>query len=273
MNDVVSVQHLSYSYVDETLALNDVSFSLQEGKYYCLIGHNGSGKSTLAKCLMGLQPDFEGKIELFGMPLNRKNIYAIRSRVGIVFQNPDNQFVGSTVADDIAFGLENKRVPREEMQEIIERFATQTGVDEYLAREPSMLSGGQKQRVAIAGVLAMNPDLIILDEATSMLDPRGKEEIITLIHRLREQRPSLTILSITHDVEEAAKADEVLVLNSGKVFLQGTPLEVFSRREELQSIRLSAPFVYELAAELRAQGTQVPDNITDLSSLEEFLCR
>lgn len=270
----IEVFHLSFSYEeDASPALDDVSFSLDEGKYVCLVGHNGSGKSTLAKCLMGLQPEFEGAIRVFDTELSRKTLYSIRSRIGIVFQNPDNQFVGSTVADDIAFGLENKRVPREDMQGIIDRFAEETGMAEYLDREPSMLSGGQKQRVAIAGVLAMGPDLIIFDEATSMLDPKGKREIIDLVHRLREKNPSLTILSITHDVEEAARADEVLVLNEGKVYLQGTPKEVFSRGEELRRIRLSAPLAYEIVDEMKKQGIDVPEDITDLDGLEAFLCR
>lgn len=270
---IVEVSHLCYSYPEDSLALNDVSLTLEEGKYYCLIGHNGSGKSTLAKCLMGLQPGYEGEISLFGMPLNRKNLYKIRARVGIVFQNPDNQFVGSTVADDIAFGLENKRVPRGDMQGIIERFAKETGMADYLNREPSSLSGGQKQRVAIAGVLAMEPELIIFDEATSMLDPKGKAEIIELVHHLKESNPKLTILSITHDVEEASRADEVIVLNGGKVFLQGKPSEVFSRGEELRDIRLSAPFFYELVAALENEGVHVPSSVQNLEQLEEFLCQ
>ena len=270
---VLEATHLTFAYEEDVPVLSDVSFSLEEGKYYCLIGHNGSGKSTLAKCIMGLTSEFEGAVHVFGMELNRKNIYKIRSRVGIVFQNPDNQFVGSTVADDIAFGLENKCVPQNEMDEIIHRFATETGMQDYLDREPSMLSGGQKQRVAIAGVLAMGPDLIIFDEATSMLDPRGKKEIIDLVHRLRERNPSLTILSITHDVEEAARADEVLVLSEGKLILQGTPAEVFSHGQELRKIRLSAPFFYEVLAEMKKQGIEVPDDIKDLEGLEAFLCR
>ena len=271
---VVDVAHLSYSYDEEKLALDDVSFSMEEGQYYCLIGHNGSGKSTLAKCLMGLQADFDGDIKLFGLELNRKNVYAIRSRVGIVFQNPDNQFVGSTVADDIAFGLENKRVPREKMQAIIERYAGQAGMLDYLDREPTMLSGGQKQRVAIAGVLAMEPELIIFDEATSMLDPKGKAEILDLVRSLKAQNPKLTILSITHDVEEAALADHVIVLNGGKLVMDGTPAEVFSRGEDLKTIHLSAPFYYELRAALARQGVRVPDDtVKDLSSLEAWLCQ
>ncbi|MBR1847017.1 MAG: energy-coupling factor transporter ATPase [Bacilli bacterium] len=270
---VVETKDLQCAYTEEKVVLKGVSLALEEGKYYCLIGHNGSGKSTLAKCLMGLVPDFEGEINLFGMPLDRKNLYAIRHRIGIVFQNPDNQFVGSTVADDIAFGLENKRVPREEMQGIIDRFAEETGMSEYLSREPSMLSGGQKQRVAIAGVLAMKPDLIIFDEATSMLDPKGKKEIIDLVHRLREKNPGLTILSITHDVEEAARADEVIVLNKGKVLLSGKPQEVFTHHAELEEMHLAAPFFYELCFALEQQGVHIPSEVKNLDDLEEFLCQ
>ncbi len=270
---VVEVKDLKYSYVPEKEVLNGISFSMEEGKYYCLVGHNGSGKSTLAKCLMGLILRFEGQISVFGLPLNGKNLRDIRSRVGIVFQNPDNQFVGSTVADDIAFGLENKCVPHDNMQAIIDNFAEKTGMTDHLNHEPSALSGGQKQRVAIAGVLAMGPDLIILDEATSMLDPKGKSEILDLVHSLRKENPKMTILSITHDVEEAARADEVIVLNKGNIVLQGKPEEVFVHKDELAKIRLGIPFVYQLRFALEEQGIHVPETITDLDSLEAFLCR
>ena len=271
--NVVEVKNLQYSYTPEKEVLKGISFSMEEGKYYCLVGHNGSGKSTLAKCLMGLIMRFEGEISLFGMPLNGKNLRSIRSKVGIVFQNPDNQFVGSTVADDIAFGLENKCVPHEQMQGIIDEFAQKTGMTEHLNHEPSALSGGQKQRVAIAGVLAMGPDLIILDEATSMLDPKGKAEILNLVHSLRKENPKMTILSITHDVEEASRADEVIVLNKGKIVLTGKPEDVFIHKEELAAIRLGIPFFYQLRFALEEQGIKVPDSVTDLDSLEAFLCR
>ena len=271
--NVVEVKDLFYAYTPEKEVINGVTFALEEGKYYCLVGHNGSGKSTLAKCLMGLILRFEGSISLFGMPLNNKNLRAIRSRVGIVFQNPDNQFVGSTVADDIAFGLENKCVPHENMQAIIDEFAQKTGMIDHLNHEPSALSGGQKQRVAIAGVLAMGPDLIILDEATSMLDPKGKGEILDLVHSLRKENPKMTILSITHDVEEAARADEVIVLNKGKIVLQGKPKDVFEHKDDLSSIRLGIPFYYQLRFALEEQGMKIPENVKDLDSLEAFLCR
>ncbi|MDY2914069.1 MAG: energy-coupling factor transporter ATPase [Candidatus Enteromonas sp.] len=274
MNEpILQVENLSYAYEEGQNVLNGVSFSVNQGSYVCVIGHNGSGKSTLAKCIIGLMAGVHGNISLFGQPLNKKSVYSLRSRVGIVFQNPDNQFVGSTVADDIAFGLENRRIPSEEMDGIIRRFAEEAGMGEFLNHEPQMLSGGQKQRVAIAGVLAMNPDLIIFDEATSMLDPKGKREISALVSKMRKDNPSLTLLSITHDVEEAAEADQVIVLEEGKVLFSGTPNEVFANEDALRSIHLGVPFVYALKARLKERGIDVPLEITKIEELEDYLCR
>lgn len=274
MNEpILQVENLSYAYEEGQNVLNGVSFSVNQGSYVCVIGHNGSGKSTLAKCIIGLMAGAQGNISLFGQPLNKKSVYSLRSRVGIVFQNPDNQFVGSTVADDIAFGLENRRIPSEEMDAIIRRFAEEAGMGEFLNHEPQMLSGGQKQRVAIAGVLAMNPDLIIFDEATSMLDPKGKREISALVSKMRKDNPSLTLLSITHDVEEAAEADQVIVLEEGKVLFSGTPSEVFANEDTLRSIHLGVPFVYALKARLKERGIDVPPEITKIEELEDYLCR
>lgn len=271
--NIIEIQNLSFSYDGEHSALNGVSFSVEEGKSVAIIGHNGSGKSTLAKVMMGLLSGFEGEVKIFSTPLTGKTLFAIRSRIGIVFQNPDNQFVGSTVADDIAFGLENKQVGHEEMETIVKRYADEAGMKEFLEREPQSLSGGQKQRVAIAGVLAMNPDMVIFDEATAMLDPKGKREIAELVAKMKEKKPNLTLLSITHDVEEASRSDQVIVLNDGKVFLSGTPDEVFAHDEELQKINLDIPFIYALKKELLARGLKVPASVKDLSSLEAFLWR
>jgi len=270
---LLEVEHLSFSYEEGKNVLSDVSFSVNEGSYVAIIGHNGSGKSTLAKILMGLLTDYEGKIALFGQAVDKKNVKSLRSRMGIVFQNPDNQFVGSTVEDDIAFGLENRRIPHEEMQPIIEKYAEKVGMSGYLQHEPTSLSGGQKQRVAIAGVLAMKPDLVIFDEATAMLDPQGKKEIASLIGEMRKDNPKLSILSITHDVEEASQADEVLVLDAGKMILQGTPREVFSHQEELEKAQLGIPFFPSLMAALKKEGVDVPPEIQDLDALEAYLCR
>lgn len=270
---IVNVEKLSFSYDGEHPALRDVSFSIEEGSYVAIIGHNGSGKSTLAKILMGLLNGYEGKVELFETELSTKTVVGLRKKIGIVFQNPDNQFVGSTVADDIAFGLENHEIPHEEMEGIIQSYAEQVGMSQFLDHEPESLSGGQKQRVAIAGVLAMKPELVVFDEATAMLDPKGKHEIADIILRMKEENPGLTILSITHDVEEANHADKVLVLNDGQLFLSGKPSEVFAHDEELRAIQLDCPFVPTLIKELRKQGIDVPKDIHDEKQLEEFLCQ
>jgi len=270
---IIEVKNLNYSYDGKNPALKDVSFSVESGSYVALIGHNGSGKSTLAKVLCGLNAGFAGEVSIFGIPLTNKSLYAIRSRMGLVFQNPDNQFVGSTVRDDIAFGLENRQVPSAEMETIIDHYSREVGMEKFLDSAPENLSGGQKQRVAIAGVLAMKPELIIYDEATSMLDPVGKKDILDLTFKLREENPSLTVLSITHDVEEAAKADSVLVLNGGQLMLQGTPKEVFSHEKELNDIHLGCPFLISLINELRRQGIDVPEEIDTEAKLEDFLCR
>ena len=270
---VVSVKNVSFSYDGEHPTLRDVSFDVEMGSYVAVIGHNGSGKSTLAKILMGLLGDWKGDITLFDLPLNEKNIVELRKKIGIVFQNPDNQFVGSTVADDIAFGLENRRVPQEEMQGIIEKYAKEAGMIDFLEREPGSLSGGQKQRVAIAGVLAMKPELVILDEATAMLDPKGKNEIAAIIKKMKEDNPNLTILSITHDVEEAARADQVIVMNDGACILSGTPNEVFSHEKELKEIRLDIPFFPSLLRALERNGVTVPSTVDTIEKLEDFLCQ
>ncbi len=272
--NVIEVKDLTYSYdKDEIKAVNSVSFAVPEGKYVTLIGHNGSGKSTLAKLLAGLINNYEGKIFLFGEELTKTSIYSLRKRIGLVFQNPDNQFVGSTVREDIAFGLENRQVPTEKMDEIINTYSKKVGMFEQLDKAPENLSGGQKQRVAIAGVLAMHPDLIIYDEATSMLDPLGKKEILDITASLRKENPNVTILSITHDVEEAFHSDYVLVMSGGKIILSGMPKEVFAHHEELKKIRLDAPFFISLKDALISKGLDIPEDIDTEEKLEEFLCR
>jgi energy-coupling factor transport system ATP-binding protein len=270
---IIEVEKLSYSYDGKNPALRDISFSVDEGKYVALIGHNGSGKSTLAKVLAGLNGGFFGSVKLFGQDLTNDSLPSLRSRMGLVFQNPDNQFVGASVRDDIAFGLENRQVPSQEMEGIINQYAKEVGMEAFLDSAPENLSGGQKQRVAIAGVLAMKPDLVIYDEATSMLDPVGKKDILDLTFKLRQENPKLTVLSITHDVEEASHADEVLVLNEGRLMLQGTPKEVFSHEKELNDIRLGCPFFVALVNALKRQGIPVPDSVSNEKELEEFLCR
>lgn len=273
MPNIIEIENLKFSYEEGSKTLDDVSFNVEEGTYVALIGHNGSGKSTLAKVISGLVENFEGSVKVFGLEVNRKNIKQIRSKLGLVFQNPDNQFVGSTVRDDMAFGLENRCIPTEEMNPIIEKFAEEAGMSEFLDSAPENLSGGQKQRVAIAGILSMSPELIIYDEATSMLDPVGKKDILRLTLKLKKENPKLTVFSITHDVEEAWHADKVLVLNKGHLVLEGTPKEVFSHSEELEQIHLEAPFIVSLIKALKKQGINVPADISTEEELEEYLCR
>ena len=251
------VKDLKFSYDNKNTIFSGLSFNVEEGEYVSLIGHNGSGKSTLAKLIIGLLEAKGGSIEVFGKELSLDTVYEIRKNVGIVFQNPDNQFIGSTVEDDIAFGLENHLVPSSKMDEIILEYATKVGMEEFLKNEPTNLSGGQKQSVAIAGVLAMHPKLIIMDESTSMLDPKGRKEIRDLIIKLREEDPSLTILSITHDIEEAYLSSRVIVLNKGNVVYNGTPKEVFAHEEELKEMDLDIPFAHKLKRELERKGIKL----------------
>lgn len=271
MPSIVEIESLSYSYDKKNEALSGISFRVEEGSYVSIIGHNGSGKSTLAKILMGLLSRFEGKVTLFGKELNKENLPEIRQKIGIVFQNPDNQFVGSTVADDIAFGLENKAIPHDEMQKTIEDVALSAGMSEFLDHEPQNLSGGQKQRVAIAGVLAMKPEIVIFDEATAMLDPVGKKEIGQLIAKMKKENPKMTIISITHDVDEAYRSDEVIVLSEGKLLLHGSPKDVFAQKEILRQARLESPFFLKLKDALEAKGIKIPSYVDDEEKLGEYL--
>ena len=269
--EYILVKDLNFSYDGRHEVIRDVSFTIKQGSYTTIIGENGSGKSTIAKLLVGLLPQGSGEIYIEGLHLNEENLSEIRTKVGIVFQNPDNQFIGATVADDIAFGLENKCVEPTAMEEIINQFALETGMVDYLNREPSKLSGGQKQRVAIAGVLAMAPDILIFDEATSMLDPRGKKEINELIRKIHAEK-KLTIISITHDIEEAAISDHVIVLNQGKVVSSGSPDQVLVLEEELLNLQLDVPFAYKINKSLQAAGLKLSNNIK-LDDLVEELCQ
>lgn len=264
--DAIKVSGLSFSYDGKKDVLSNVSFSIPKGCYTTIIGHNGSGKSTIAKLLIGLMSPKQGSIEILGQSLNEDSVYELRDHVGIVFQNPDNQFIGSTVADDIAFGLENHCVPQEQMQEIIEDVAERVGMLDFLNSEPTKLSGGQKQRVAIAGILAIEPEIIIFDESTSMLDPQGKASINEQIQKLHSEKDR-TILSITHDMEEVAHSEYVIVLKDGKVVLTGSPMEIFAHEKELASMMLDIPFALKVSKEL------VKEKITDqeVCTLEEVV--
>ena len=267
----IEVKNLTFSYDDTKDVLKDVSFSIEEGTYTTIVGHNGSGKSTVAKLLAGLLEKKSGEIKLGGLELNTENLNKIRSMIGIVFQNPDNQFIGSTVRDDIAFGLENHCVPQAEMDEIINVNAAKVKMTKYLDHEPTRLSGGQKQRVAIAGVLAMKPKILIFDEATSMLDPQGKDEIKKVIRQLHEES-SLTILSITHDIDEVASSDHVIAMNNGTIALSGTPHEVFRDERKLKELQLDVPFALKFKNALKRKGIETGEHIT-MEGLVKELCR
>lgn len=267
----IEVKNLTFSYDKEVNAIENISFNIKEGSYTTIVGHNGSGKSTIAKLLVALQEKDKGEIIIDGISLNHDTLYDIREKIGIVFQNPDNQFIGSTVADDIAFGLENSCVPSEKMQEIIERFATKVGMNEYMNSEPTKLSGGQKQRVAIAGVLAMSPDIIIFDESTSMLDPQGKAEINELIQEIHHET-NITMISITHDIEEVAKSDYVIVLDSGHVVMQGTPEEVLYHEQLLIDLKLDIPFALKFVNALANEGVKINKTIL-MDKVVDELCQ
>jgi len=268
---ILEVKDLNFSYEEEGKTIDNVSFSVEEGSYTTIVGHNGSGKSTIAKLIMGLLESASGTITIDGIALNNENLAKIRSRIGIVFQNPDNQFIGATVRDDIAFGLENHCVEPSMMDEIIDTNAALVKMSDFMDREPTHLSGGQKQRVAIAGVLAMKPKLLIFDEATSMLDPDGKDEIKKVIMKLHKES-SLTILSITHDIDEVASSDYVVALDQGKVVLTGTPQEVFQQEKKLKEMKLDIPFSLKIADELKKRGVTVDRCIT-MEGMVNELCR
>lgn len=268
---ILEVKDLNFSYEEEGKTIDNVSFSVEEGSYTTIVGHNGSGKSTIAKLIMGLLESASGTITIDGIALNNENLAKIRSRIGIVFQNPDNQFIGATVRDDIAFGLENHCVEPSMMDEIIDTNAALVKMSDFMDQEPTHLSGGQKQRVAIAGVLAMKPKLLIFDEATSMLDPDGKDEIKKVIMKLHKES-SLTILSITHDIDEVASSDYVVALDQGKVVLKGIPQEVFQQEKKLKEMKLDIPFSLKLADELKKRGVTVDRCIT-MEGMVNELCR
>ena len=260
MTEILSFNNVTFSYTpdvpDARKAVQGVTFSVNEGEWIAIVGHNGSGKSTLAKLLSGLLFPQEGEVRIMRDVLTEENLWDLRSQIGIVFQNPDNQFVGATVQDDVAFSLENNGVPYEEMVERVHVSLQQVKMDGFLNHEPHHLSGGQKQRVAVAGALAMHPKILILDEATSMLDPQGREEVLQIVQALRA-KIGLTVLSITHDLEEAMLADRILFMNDGKKFAQGTPAEIFALGDQLVELGLDLPFAMKMTKLLQAQGIQL----------------
>ncbi|MFD1850677.1 energy-coupling factor ABC transporter ATP-binding protein [Oceanobacillus bengalensis] len=249
--------NVSFRYSEDSpWVLRNVSFDIYEDEWVAIIGHNGSGKSTIAKLVNGLLFPGEGKILIDGREVNEDSIWEIRKKVGMVFQNPDNQFVGATVQDDVAFGMENRGVPRSEMIERIKSTLNAVGMQDYRLTEPHRLSGGQKQRVAIAGVLAISPRVLLLDEATAMLDPKGRKEIMQTVSNLLGKK-GLSLITITHDLEEVVQADRVIVMNNGEVWDVSKPRDIFLKKDALRKIGLDIPFVAILADELRESGLSI----------------
>ena len=269
---VISIKNIHFNYQDQDTreALSDVSLDVYEGEWLAIIGHNGSGKSTLAKMMNGLLEASSGEIYIDGQLLTEKTVYEARRKVGMVFQNPDNQFVGTTVEDDIAFGLENIGMPRDEMVQKINSSLEMVRMTLFKEKEPARLSGGQKQRVAIAGMIALAPKVVILDEATSMLDPQGRFEVISTIQQLHRDK-GITVISITHDLDEAAQADRVLLMEGGKVNRIGKPSEIFEMGTALVDKGLDVPFSEKLKAILKDKGMNVPNEYLDEEGLVEWL--
>ena len=257
---ILEVKNLSFSYDKFSRALKGVTFSVEQGEFVAVIGHNGSGKSTLAKLLNGLLTPTGGEVVVDGFSSDDKSaVFEIRKRVGMVFQNPDNQLIASIVEDDIAFGPENLGVPREEIGERIDYALKAVGMEKFRYSTPTRLSGGQKQRIAIAGVLALKPKILVLDESTAMLDPEGRKEIAEVVETLRKQ--GVSVIAITHYMDEAVKADKIIVLDKGEIAMAGTPKEVFARKTELDALGLELPLAGIIADKLREKGVKIPDGV------------
>ena len=271
MKSVVDVKNLSFRYKEnqEYYDVKDITFHVKRGEWLSIVGHNGSGKSTTVRLIDGLLEAESGEIAIDGQRLTEGNVWSIRRQIGMVFQNPDNQFVGATVEDDVAFGLENQGLSRQEMKKRVEEALDLVGMLDFKKREPARLSGGQKQRVAIAGVVAIRPAILILDEATSMLDPEGRRELIETVKGIRKDY-DMTVISITHDLEEVAMSDRVLVMKKGEIESTSSPRELFSRND-LDQIGLDDPFANQLKHSLSQNGYDLPENYLTESELEDKL--
>ena len=271
MKSIIDVKNLSFRYKEsqEYYDVKDITFHVKRGEWLSIVGHNGSGKSTTVRLIDGLLEAEFGEILINGQRLTEENIWDLRRQIGMVFQNPDNQFVGATVEDDVAFGLENQGISRQEMKERVEEALNLVGMSDFKKKEPARLSGGQKQRVAIAGVVAQRPAILILDEATSMLDPEGRRELIETVQGIRKDY-DMTVISITHDLEEVAMSDRVLVMKKGIIESTSSPRELFSRND-LDKIGLDDPFANQLKHFLSQSGYDLPEHYLTESELEDKL--
>lgn len=271
MKSIIDVKNLSFRYKEsqEYYDVKDITLHVKRGEWLSIVGHNGSGKSTTVRLIDGLLEAESGDIVIDGQQLNEENVWNIRRQIGMVFQNPDNQFVGATVEDDVVFGLENQGLSRQEMKKRVDEALDLVGMLDFKKREPARLSGGQKQRVAIAGVVALRPAILILDEATSMLDPEGRRELIEIVQGIRKDY-DMTVISITHDLEEVAMSDRVLVMKKGSIESTSGPRELFSRND-LDQIGLDDPFSNQLKHSLSQNGYDLPGNYLTESELEDKL--
>lgn len=269
--EILKAENVIFSYNGKKNAVNGVSFSVQSGEYLALLGHNGSGKSTLAKLFNGILSLTSGEITVDGLKISEKqNLFEIRKRVGLIFQNPDNQLVASIIEDDVAFGPENVGIERKEIGERIDFALSAVEMQSFRKSSTEMLSGGQKQRIAIAGVLALKPKILILDESTSMLDPIGRKEVLKVVKKLNEQ--GVTVIAITHYMDEVIDADRVIVLNEGEIAMQGTPREIFKKEKELKELGLELPLSSYVAQKLKDSGLNI-DSVLTADELVEALCK
>lgn len=279
---MIEIKNITYRYDAETdsqspspsaPAVDGLSLTINDGETVCIVGHNGSGKSTVAKHINGLLLPTEGDVIVDGMNTrDESSLLEIRKRVGMVFQNPDNQIVTTVVEEDVGFGPENLGVPSEAIWERVDEALELVGMTEYRKSAPHMLSGGQKQRIAIAGMLAMHPKMLVLDEATAMLDPAGRKEVLSIVRRLNKER-GMTVVMITQYMEEASECDRIAVMSDGKLFMQGTPSEVFARGDELRSIGLDVPAAVRVCERLRAGGLDIPRLPVTVEEAAETICR
>ena len=275
-DNIIKIKNITFTYPEsDSPAIDQLSFEIPRGSWTSIIGHNGSGKSTIVRLINGLLVPNENEdsfIEVDGTKLTDDSVWDIRNKVGVVFQNPDNQFVGATVADDVAFGLENRGVPRSEMVKLVPEAIKAVGMTDYINTEPANLSGGQKQRVAIAGIIAIRPKVIILDEATSMLDPEGRDRILKTVHQMQDDY-NLTVIAITHDIDEASLADNVIVMDDGHLITQGTPKDVFAQAKLLKKIGLDIPFYMQVKQALLEDEFPIPEQVNSEKELIKYLCQ
>ncbi|QAT42082.1 energy-coupling factor transporter ATPase [Aminipila luticellarii] len=277
MKEIIQIENLKFCYVREAdqisvEAVKDVSLEVEKGSFVAIIGRNGSGKSTLAKNINALLLPTGGAVYVKGFDTrDDEHLWEIRQTAGMVFQNPDNQLVSSIVEDDVAFGPENMGIPPEEIRRRVDNALKAVNMYEHRKKAPHLLSGGQKQRIAIAGVVAMMPDCIIFDEPTAMLDPKGRDEVMSIIRNLHKD--GITVILITHFMEEAADADRVIIMDKGEILLNGTPVEIFSEAEKIRDLGLDVPVVVDLADRLRKKGIRIPKNIIRTEEMVEYLCQ